>query len=201
MATKTAIILLRDEAVLIWAIPPLSSQPPDFFDDNHTHIAPLFTIPFPNGIDLHSELIQWYTISSWYFGSSQPLYFDALCRDPKLHRFQIILKHDLSTASLHLINTSKLTTQEFNYVTFQDYMICEDILLSCWSYPSSNGTQCGVYMGSTSACFANVISNAGFSVERLLPDIGYYNMLSWCAASGRSVGLDSSYSLAVFDFF
>ena len=49
--------------------------------------------------------------------------------------------------------------------------------------------------------FANVISNAGFSVERLLPDIGYYNMLSWCAASGRFVGLDSSYSLAVFDFF
>ena len=61
MGTKTAVIVLCEDAVLIWAIPPLSPQPPDFFDHNPPHVPPLFSIPFPDGIELRPELIQWNT--------------------------------------------------------------------------------------------------------------------------------------------
>jgi hypothetical protein len=203
MATKTAVIFLREEAILIWAIPPLSHQPPDFFDLNPTHIPPLFTIPFPDGIELHSELILWNTMSSWYFGSSQPLYFDALCQDSKLHRFQILLKPDLSTASLHVINASELTPHDFNGVIFGDYGICEDTLVSCWYYghPSPDQPKSGVYTGLTSARFANAILHGG-PANMLLPDIGREFELYCCPASGRIVRLeDGSNSVAVLDFF
>ena len=194
MATKTAVISLRKEAIFIWAIPPLSPQQPDFFDDNHTHMAPLFTIPFPDGIELYYELIQWNTISSWYFGSSQPLYFDAFCRDSKLHRFQIILKPDLSTASLHLINTFELTLRESN-PKFLDYTICEDTLVTCCSYSNFFNGRWDLFADVT------LTSHTGFSANVLLPDLGYYNMLSWCAGSGRFVGVNSSPFVAVIDFF
>jgi hypothetical protein len=206
MATKTAVIFLRDEAILIWAIPPLSPQPPDFFDPNPTYLPPLFTIPFPDGINLYSELFQWNTISSWYFGSSQPLYFDALCLDSKFYRFQIVLKPDLSAASLNLINTSEFAPpgHDSNYIMFPDYTICEDTLVSCWSYTYYNGRwdqyQCGVYTGLTSDRFANVISHSG-TTKMLLPDIGNRRILFWCAASGRFVGLDSGNRVVVIDFF
>ena len=209
MATKTAIIALH-KAILIWAIPPLSPQPPDFFNHNPTYLPALFTIPFPDGVDFHSEFIQWNTISSWYFGSSQPLYFDILCRDSKLHRFQILLKPDLSTASLHVINISELTPHDFNHVNFQEYTICEDTLVSCWFYrtSSNNGRrnqleyQRGVYTtGLSSARFANVTSQGGPAAKMLLSDIGPNCDLSLCSASGRFVLLDSSNSVIVLDLF
>ena len=208
MATKTAVIVLCDEAVLIWAIPPLSPQPPDFFDHNPTHMPPpLFTIPFPD-ISRHPIRISWKTISSWYLGSSHLLYFDMLCQDSKLHRFQILLQPDLSAASLRVINISEQTPHDFNYVFFEDYRICEDTLVSCWTYPDSEQGEedeyhpgCGVY---TSPPFANGISHGGPAAKiMLLPDVEFEfkSVLFLCPASGRVVRLDNNDSVAVLDFF
>ena len=55
-----------------------------------------------------------------------------LCQDSKLHRFQMMLEPDLSTASLHDINTSELTPHDFDCVFFQNYRICEETLVACW---------------------------------------------------------------------
>ena len=206
MATKTDVIIICETAVLICAIPALSPQPPDFLDNNPTHIPPLFKIPFPDGIEFRPEFIRWNTISSWYFGSSQPLYFDALCLFSKLHRIQIMLEPDLSTASLHVINISKLTPHDFKDVFFQDYRICEDTLVSCWFnrrfYTDRRGRfQYGVYTGSTSARFPDAISHGDPGAKMLLPDIGLECHPYWCPASGRFVLKDSSNKVAVHDFF
>ena len=204
MATKTAVIVLCEEAVLIWAVPPLLPQPPDF--QNPTHMPPvalLFTIPFPD-ISLYPARIRWKSISSWYFSSSHPLYFDMLCEDSKFHRFKIILKPDLSSASLHIINTAELTPHDFNCVMFEDYSICEDTLVSCWTYSDSDRDQnkCGVYTGLTSPPFANGISHSGPAVKMLLPVIWDDNAFFLCPASGRFVSLDyETNSVAVLDFF
>ena len=208
MATETTVILLCEVAVLIWAIPPLLPQPPNFFDQSPTYIPALFTITFPDSIELPSELIQWNAISSWYFGSSQHLYFDTLCQDYKIHRFQIRLKSDLSTASLHVINTSELTPHDFNCVTFQDYRICEDALVSCWFSTSYIGSwdqdqylyQRGVYTGLMSDRFANFVPHGGPAAKMLLPNIWCWYDLYWCPASGRIVRR-SSEGVAILDFF
>ena len=210
MATKTAVIMLSEVAVLIWSIPAQSPQPPDFFDHDPIHIPPLFTIPFPNNIQLRvqPEFIKWNPISSWYFGSSQPLYFDMLCRYSRLHRFQIMLEPDLSTASLHVVHISEPIPYDFNHVIFQEYRICEDTLVSCWFNDLSyyNGRRdryrCGVYTGSTSARLANAISHGRHpAAKMLLPDIGLARFPYWCPASGRFVLKDSSHRVAVLDLF
>ena len=204
IATKTAVIVLCEEAALIWAIPPLSSQPPDFFDNpTMTHMPPLFTIPFPETA-LHPERIRRNRISSWYSCSSHPLYFDIHCEDSKLHRLQIILEPDLSTASLHVISASEVTPHNFIYTFFEDYRICEDTLVSCWIRDDParpEQYQCGVYTGLTSARFSNFISHGGPAAKMLLPDIEYEYVHYLCPASGRYVRMDSSSSVVVFDFF
>ena len=108
MPTKTVVIVLCDEAVLIWAIPPIASTA-RFFRHHPTHMPPppLFTIQFP-AISYHHARIYWNTISTWYFGSSHPLYFDMLSQDSKPQKFQIMLKPNLST--LHVINTLPLNS-------------------------------------------------------------------------------------------
>ena len=200
MATKTAVIILCEEAVLIWAIPPLLPQPPDSFDRNSIQmLPPLFTIPFPEISHLPPR-IYWKTISSWYFGSSQPLYFDMLCQDSKLHRFQIMLKPDLSAASLHVINISEQTLHDFNHVFFNDYRICEDTLVSSWFY--NNLDNWGVYSGSTSARFANAIPEGHPAAKMLFPvNFGPIYLLHCCPASGRLVVMDSTECVSVVDLF
>jgi hypothetical protein len=200
MATNTAVIILCDEAVLIWSIPPLLPQLPDFSDHNPTHMPPpLFTIPFPD-ISLHPARIRWNTISSWYFGSSQPLYFDMLCRHSKLHRFQIMLSPDLSTASLHVINISEHTP--FDFVFYENYRICEDTLVSCWKYTDrrQGQYQYGVYTGLTSVRLSNVTSDGRSAPRVSLPDTGYLYFLYSCPASGRLV-LKGRNRVAIVDLF
>ena len=121
------------------AIPPLLPQPPDFLDDNFTYIPPLFTFPFP---EMALDDAGWKTVSSWYFGSSRPFYFDMLCQDSKRQRFQITLKPDLSAASLHAINASEIFPLDDGSTLFQGYRICEDTLVSFWCY---DGQYCGLY--------------------------------------------------------
>ena len=109
---KTAVIVLCKEGILIWAIPPLSPQPPDlpdhFLATHIVHIPPLFKIPLPDGTVRRSdEIFKWMTPSSWYFGSWESLYFDILYTDSKLLRFKIIIKSDLGDASLHSIIKSE----------------------------------------------------------------------------------------------
>ena len=148
---------------------------------------------------LHSKLIDWNTTSPWYFGSSHPLYFDMLCQGSKIHRFKLIVKPDLSDASLHVLNSSELTPHNFNDVSFQSYMICEDTLVSSWI---DDQNRCRVYTGLTSARFANIISDGGPAARMLLlPDIVDEYRLFPCPASGRFVCLDSNDSVFVLDFF
>ena len=207
MATKTAVIILCDEKVLIWAIPPLLPQPPDFYDHNPTHMPPpLFTIPFPD-ISSHPTRIRWEVLSCWYFGSSQPLYFDMLCQDAKLHRFQITLQPDLRTVSLHTISISEDTPHDFDYVIFEDYRICEDTLVSCWfdekksHRPNLKEGRCGVYTGSASARFANVISDGHPAAKMLLPDTEHTFFITSCPASGRLVLMDDTDNVFIVDLF
>ena len=211
MATKTAVIVLHEKEILIWAIPPLSPQPPDFFDHHPTHIPPLLIIPLPADIEVDPDLTQWNTISSWYFGSSQPLYCDLLCQDSTIHRIQIMIEPDLSTASLYVINIPETTRHDFTDVYLSPYMICEDTLVSHFSisnyYPDTYQYQyqpC-LYTGLTTA--NDIISHGGPAANMLLPDIepgsdGFDLFL--CPASGRfllHVRSGYSDSIAVLDFF
>jgi len=134
--------------------------------------------------------------SHWYSDSdsSRPIYFDILCRDFKHHRFQIKLQPDLSAASLHDTNTSELFPQHHVSTFFHSFRISEDYLVSFWHF--------GVHYGGV---FFNLVPYSlyysGPAAQMLLPDIGCDYNLSLCTASGRSVRLDTSNSLAVLDFF
>ena len=119
-----------------------------------------------------------------------------LCRDRKLYRFKILLKPDLSTASLQVINATELIPYDFKCVFFQSYRICEDTLVSCLS----NDRQRRVYTGLTSARFSNIISH-GYPAAKMLPDIGHeYNFVS-CPASGKFVLLVENNTVVVLDIF
>ena len=113
-----------------------------------------------------------------------------------------MLKPDLSTASLHVINTSEPIVHDLNYVFFEDYRICEDTLVSCWYYyHGSHQYQCGVYTGLTSARFANVISNGGPAAKMLLSNDDDECHFFSCPTSCRFVRLDNSNNVAVLEFF
>ena len=194
MATKTTVIIIT-EAVFIWAIPPLLPQP---FDHNPTHIPlPLFKIPFPD-IYLHPTRIRWKAISSWYCHPSKPLYFDILCLDSKLHRFQILLDPDLSTASLLVIKISEHTPYDFHYLFSDDYRVCEDTLVSSWLYDYRLEPiihQYGVYTGSTS-------TRSDPAAKMLLPEnFRCIRLLRCCPASGRLVFKDINDCISVVDLF
>ena len=207
MATKSTVIVLKNEKIYIWAIPPLSPQPPDFFDHHPTYIPPRFIIPIPNEIEISPEFHQWITISSWYFGSSQPLYCDLVCVDSTIHRFQIIIDPGLITASLRVINSSSISPHNPREVYFPTYMICEDTLVSCFMFykPDTaayqNQTVTGLYTGLTTAY--GIISHGGPAANMLLPDIGCTYDLFPCPASGRIVRVECGFSdrIAVLDFF
>ena len=214
MATKTAVIVFHEKEILIWAIPPLSPQPPDFFDHHPTHIPPLFIIPLQVDIELDPDLTQWNTISSWYFGSSQPLYCDLLCQDSTIRRIQIMIEPDLSAASLYVINIPEITRHDFTSVYLSKYMICEDTLVSHFSISNYDpdthqylSYQPCLYTGLTTA--NDIISHGGPAANMLLPDLepGSHGFdLSPCPASGRFVlhvrsGDSESDSIAVLDFF
>ncbi|KAF8805719.1 hypothetical protein BYT27DRAFT_6653711 [Phlegmacium glaucopus] len=176
--------------------PPLSPQPqpPNFFDHNPTHIPSLFRIPLPDGNLHHPEIIGWNTISDWYLGSSQPVYFDILGRDSIFHRFKIIIKPNLYNTSLHIINsTSTYPHYLDNDAVSQPYSICEDTLVACWD----SNDECGVW----SSSFSGVASYSGPAAKMLLPAVPY-EVYSLCPASGKFVHLDLDNSrILVYDFF
>jgi hypothetical protein len=166
-------------------------------------LPPLITVPFPNGTAPGCDIDIWNTISSWYFSSSRSLYFDIACEEFKLHKFQIIVEPDLSTASVHLINTSGLSSEDYACLFTKDYRVCEDTVVSCWVYNDDrpNESRCGVYTGLTSPHSAHGISHGGPSGEMLLPDRGRRHLLSGCPASGRFICYNGNNSVAILDFF
>ena len=140
--TKTAIILLGQDELFIWAIPSLSPQQSDlrhFIVNNSTHIPPLLRIPFPDNIARHR--LGWSTVSSWYLRlrSLESIYFNFFySSSSQFQRLKLNIKPNLSDASLWLINISKsildnpitslgLTTIGHNRVS--EYRICKDALV------------------------------------------------------------------------
>jgi hypothetical protein len=167
--------------VLIWAIPPLSPQPsyfPDNIrDDNPNLIPPLFKIPFPDDIARYTRRsLTWKTLSSWYFGfSGEIVYFDMIYT--QIQRFKIIIKPDLSDASLHVINipetiSGDLKESSVAFRIYEGYRICEDALVYSWN----NHKTWGAYTGLTSAPFTKVFTRWDGHV------------ISLCPTSGRFVG-------------
>ena len=188
-ATKTAIIVFCGDGILVWAIPPLLPHSPDhFLDDNPIHLPPLFRIPFPDD-NFYIDVLDWKTISPWYSGSRESIYFDILRFDSKLDRFKLIVKPDLSEASLHLINASRLTPHEFDNISYSSsYRICEETLSSFWQ----SSSRCGVHTGLTSTPFPDS------AVRYWITKHNY----SLCPASGRFVYLtldDNIFSVVVMD--
>ena len=85
----------------------------------------------------------------------------------------MIVKPDLSDASLHILHTSELTPHNFGIVNFQSYRICEDTLVSFWNHSND---KCGAYTGLTSVHFTNDVFACFIRCNHSL-----------CPASGRFV--------------
>jgi hypothetical protein len=162
---------------LIWAIPPLS-PPSDLPDRNDpTHITPLLKIPFPDGIIRHTpEIHEWMRISSWHFGSWESFYFDIFYTDSKLQRFKIIIKPNLSDASLQVINTSDIISDDIMtslkaFRICDGYRICEDALVYFWN---NRFEKWGTYTGLMSAPLTNVVTRWNGSIDSLCPASGRF---------------------------
>ena len=169
---------------MIWAIPPLL---PNFLDETPTYVPPLFRFPFPDGIERFSSA-NWNVISSWYFGSCD-IYFDTPCANSKYHRFKVVVKPDLSDASLYYIDTFEFPHRD-NALLWQPrfsqaYRTCEDSPVPCWL---GSGLKCGRLTSTTLS--PGLISN--------FPLVG-----SLCPASGRFAFIPNSYycsDITVVDF-
>jgi len=183
LATRTAIIVICVQGILIWAIPPLSPQLSDFLDHddfrdhNPTLIPPLFKIPFPD-IALHtSGSLRWETLLSWYFGFEETFYFDMMSET--YQRFKIIIKPDLSDASLHAIYMPEAISDElkeasvaFSVRNREGYRICDDALVHSWNNRKTR--QWRAYTGLTSAPFTKVFTRWDGEVRSLCPASGRF---------------------------
>ena len=138
------IIVLHNHKVLIWGIPPLSPHPPDFLNNNPTHISPLLKTSLPDHITRNSERFRWETILNWYVGSSQSIHLGVSPEDSIIHNLEIVIKPDLSDISLHVINTSSLAPN-FRTILYPQYHILED------HTHVSQTTHEGIYIRSTSS--------------------------------------------------
>jgi hypothetical protein len=126
------------------------------------------------------------TPSSWYIGSWESVYFDLFSTDSRLQRFKLIIKSDLSDASLHFINMSKLTLNDLKTAIdafrFCDgYRFCEDALVIFWI----NYKDWGAFTGLTSAPFTSVVTRWNFGLGT--------DSESFCPTSGRFVYRTSDY--------
>jgi hypothetical protein len=172
--------MFSEEGIFVWAIPPLLPHSSDhFLYDNPTHLPPLFRIPFPDDL-VWLNIVDWMTLSPWYTEYRESIYFDIAHSNSKFDRFRLVVKPDLSDASLHVIDSSELPLYNFQNRTRQNhYRICEDTLVSFWRGYYEN-RKCGVYTGLTSAYFPGAIGASGSL-------FGLFNRYSLCPASGRFV--------------
>ena len=145
------------------------------------------------------------TVSSWYFGSWDSVYFDILYTDSKLQRFKIIIKPDLSDVSLHFINMSERISDDLMgsleaYGVWEGYRICEDALVYFWS----NRKTWGAYTGLTSTPFTNVVRRWKWNrdVNSFCPTTGRFVYSEGeIADDGASVGSFINSRIVVVDLF
>ena len=200
--------------MLIWAIPDLLPGPPDFNDyspwlnpDHTMYIPTLFNIPIPFSGDLF--VVERRIMAPWYFGSSNPLYFETLRHDSKVDTFRIMLKPDLTSATVQFVHSiNRLRNDDQFDTTSDEYRLCEDSIFSCRIYDNYplNGWYRGrnlLAMGfEPYRCFA--VSNGGPAGEVILPHVWHStDGISSCPASGRfvaSLSLDGDERLIFFDF-
>ena len=115
-------------------------------------------------------------VSSWYFGSWDSVYFGILYSDSKLQRFKIIVKPDLSDASLHFINMSEIVSDGFidtsseSYTYCDGFRICEDALV----YFSNYRKTWRAYTGLISAPFTDVVTRWNGHADYLCPASGRF---------------------------
>jgi hypothetical protein len=184
---------------------------------NPTHRPPLFKIP--DGILIHTpKMINWMTVSSWYYRSWESVYFDFLYysdsspsepwpnspefldffyNGSKLQRFKIIVKPDLSDVSLKVINIPEVVSVGFmkslasNRVC-EGYRICEGAFVCFWK----DRTTWGAYTGLTSAPFTNVVTRWNGSTDSLCPASGRF---VYCTDNGDESFITTR--LVVVDLF
>ena len=187
---------------MVWAIPPLSPQSLDFSDNNlPSSIPSLFRVTFPDDLIRKTASVGWGVFSSWYSGSSQSIYFEALRDDFKCYVFELVIEPDLSNVFLYVRNSSQLFRGNCNFL-YQKYCqnsVCEDTLVSI------TGHQCTahIYIRPKSSPPANVISPGGpkalYTV--LLSTHGYSKTHSLCPASGKFAYSDiDDHKIIVVDF-
>lgn len=140
-------------------------------------------------------------MSPWYLGSSDHLFFDVIYQEQStLHRFQILLTPDLSSATLQLLNTLKI--KHSSTAAPVGYQVCEDMIFSCGVYDSKS-----LWWTQDYAPLFFAVSPGGPAAKVIYPDLGRtyldHSFLS-CPASGtfllRILDLDGSYSLVTLDF-
>jgi hypothetical protein len=182
------IIVLDDHEVLIWGIPPLSPHPPDFLNDNPTHISPLLKTSLPDHIAPISHNIWWEMILDWYAGSSQlihlgisPEYLGSI-----IHDVEIVIKPDLSDIFLYVINTCQFA-RGFDSIYEPQYHILEDHTHVSEVHVVKND-ESRIYIRSTSSPPPNIISpESPISLKLSLPGLGADDTSTSCPASGRFV--------------
>ena len=191
------IIVLCDHKVLVWGIPPLSPHPPDFIDENPTHISPLLTTSLPDDITRNYKRIRWEMILDWYAGSSQSIHLGVSTEDLNIHHVEIVIKPDLSDISLHVIHTWQLAPG-FQPLLRHQYHIFEDYTHVSQAYVM-NDRKGKMHIWSTSSRPPNVISPESPIILTLsLPRV--YAITSSCPASGRFVYVNFSHKIVVLDF-
>ena len=209
--TKTTIMVVCRQGIFIWAIPPLSPQsshlPNPCLDDNSHPLPPLFQVRYPDGISRY-EILGWMTVSSWYFGSYESVYFDLLQTNSKLTRLKIVIKPDLSDASIRVTNTYIFANDLMDSISFirfcEGYKVCDDALVYFWFNRNKTG---GEYVGSTFVPLTNILtrwnSHSPTSVPFADDDTrwdGHINSL--CPTSGRFVyNTDDGKGVVVVDLF
>ena len=195
------IIVLCNDKVLIWGIPPLSPHPPDLLNNNPTPISPLLKTSLPNDITRNSKYILWEGILDWYAGSSQSIHLGVSDRflDLTIHNVEIVIKPDLSDISLYVINTCQLAPN-FHGIMLPQYHILEDhIHVSEINVFDSYEKE--IYIRSTSSRPPDIISPESPIVLKLsIPDIPATP--ASCPTSGRFVYLprDNYRTIVVADY-
>ena len=187
------------KTILVWGIPPLSPQPPAYIERNSTHIPP-FIITLPESLQPKYGFPRLETISPWYHGSSEPLYF-GLMHNSEIHDFEIVIKPN-GLGSLHLINTCHITPNDIAVIAFpsKPASICENILFSYLNDRMHRSLR--IHIRPMSSCLSNVILPKGLIALNLsLPGIEV-NHTSLCPSSGRFayLGRNDGRKILVADF-
>ena len=194
------IIVLHNRQILIWGVPPLSPHhPPDFHNDNPTHISPLLKTSLPDDITRNSKRIRWEMILDWYADSLQSIHLGVSTEVLNMHHVEIVIKPDLSDISLHVIHTWQLAPG-FHTILWPQYHIFEDYTHVSQAYVM-NDRKGKMHIWSTSSRPPNVISpESPITLTLSLP--GALLIPSPSSASGRFVYVprNPSHDIVVVDF-